>query len=147
MELVAIGMVWASLTCQQAVDPEPKGKETVKRELRKLQGTWRRVRVALEGEAKRYEHEVRITVVGDRLQSVEDGKTLSEWRIKLNPTERPKPFDLTALTVNKGKRVLGIYELAGDKLTIAFHNSGKRPRAFTSKRTGVWLEVYERVKR
>lgn len=68
---------------------------------------------------------------------------------KLDPTKEPKTIDIKDATgSNKGQTCLGIYEIEGDTLRVAFAPAGKpRPTKFTTEAdSGQWLHVWKRVK-
>ena len=93
---------------------------------------------------------------------IEDGKILwtvdgkdrgrQKGELTVDPTAKPAALDV-AITRGSaiGKKLLGIYELKGDKLTICWGEAGedKRPQAFDTKTgagRGVWLDTYQKVK-
>ncbi len=68
---------------------------------------------------------------------------------KLDPSKEPKTIDINdASGPNKDKTCLGIYELKGDELRVAFAPPGKaRPTKFTTAAdSGQWMHVWKRVK-
>jgi uncharacterized protein (TIGR03067 family) len=125
--------------------------DAVKQELKKLQGTWVIVDNTQEGkqtpellrERKRY------TIKGDRYAVSFKGaeRPLLEFRIRVDPTKKPKPIDLIGL---KTDQVIGagLYELDGDTLKICLPvGTRDRPKAIKSapgSKSGII--VYKRVK-
>jgi uncharacterized protein (TIGR03067 family) len=126
---------------------------TVKEEMKKLQGIWVRIYVEADGKKsedgkKDPEKAITLTINGDKY----DDETF-----KLDPAKNPKHINV--LTVDdKGKAITlpGIYELQGDVLKLCFpfpfegnfDKIGKRPTEFRSKRGGNdVLEVYKREKK
>jgi uncharacterized protein (TIGR03067 family) len=124
--------------------------DSAKEESAKLQGTWVRIYVDVDGKKtddgkKKSGEAVTLVVKGDKF---------GDDTFKLDPTKNPKHIDL-AIVDDKGKSIPwpGIYELKGDELKVCFPYpfEGKldkiaiRPTAFGSKRGGnEVLEVYKR---
>lgn len=65
-------------------------------------------------------------------------------------TKSPKTIDATdASGRNKGKTILGIYEIKGDEFKVSFSMPGKpRPTKFTTEKdeSGQWVHIWKRVK-
>lgn len=65
-------------------------------------------------------------------------------------TKSPKTIDATAGSgTNKGKTILGIYEVKGDEFKCSFSPPGKpRPTKFTTEKdeSGQWVHIWKRVK-
>jgi len=65
-------------------------------------------------------------------------------------TKSPKTIDATdGSGRNKGKTILGIYEIKGDEFKVSFSMPGKpRPTKFTTKKdeSGQWVHIWKRVK-
>jgi len=127
------------------------GQDTdeTKKELERLQGTWRVVSSQV-GDEKASEDEIKkrkITVKGNTLiyQPSSGPKDKREGTIKLDP--RTKAFDLN-VTFPEAGTMLAIYELKGDDLKIGFGNDGQvRPKRFEiGKENVVWLLVLKREK-
>lgn len=126
-------------------------EDPVKQELEKLQGAWIIVANTQEGketpeslrERKRY------TIKRDHYSVSFKGaeKPLLEFRIKLDPTSKPKTIDMVGLKTDK-VLLAGLYELDGDTLTICVPvGTGDRPRSIKSdagSKSGII--VYKRVK-
>jgi len=108
----------------------------------KLQGTWQMVRAEVAGKEVS-----QIALRDTRMRISKDSSSLGTFR--LDPTKEPKAIDMTpAFGPNKGKTVLGIYEIEGDDLKICVAMPGKeRPTEFTTKSgSGHALDVYRREK-
>ena len=108
--------------------------EAVKKELRKLEGTWSIV--AQEANGKREDKDKikkhDFVFEGEKL-IIKDANKSREHSIQIDPKQTPKTIDLTDA---KGDPVgRGIYKLDGDSLTIAITKPGfDRPAAFTTKK-------------
>jgi uncharacterized protein (TIGR03067 family) len=77
------------------------------------------------------------------------GDETVQGTIEINPTKKPKTIDVKPeIGTNKGKTLLGIYELDGDSLKICLALPDKdRPTAFaTAAENGQQLVVYKREK-
>jgi uncharacterized protein (TIGR03067 family) len=65
-------------------------------------------------------------------------------------TKSPKTIDATdGRGPNKGKTILGIYEIKGDEFKVSFSMPGKpRPTKFTTEKdeSGQWVHIWKRVK-
>jgi len=65
-------------------------------------------------------------------------------------TKSPKNIDATdGSGPNKGKTILGIYEIKGDEFKCSFSPPGKpRPTKFTTEKdeSGQWVHIWKRVK-
>ncbi len=65
-------------------------------------------------------------------------------------TKSPKNIDATdGSGRNKGKTILGIYEIKGDEFKVSFSMPGKpRPTNFTTEKdeSGQWVHIWKRVK-
>jgi uncharacterized protein (TIGR03067 family) len=121
-----------------------------KDELDRLQGTWNRTSAEVNGKPVSEAELKNTTLViqGDQytLKTPEGDR---KGTIKLDPTSSPKHFDLTpSAGPNKGKTLLGIYEVDGDTLRYCLALNGKdRPTEFSGKEgSGRGLFVNKRAK-
>ena len=127
-------------------------KDEAKKDLDKMQGTWRVVSWQMADEKKKTEDELKkmqVTVKGNTLiyESGEErtqGEGPRKGTIKLDPKTKALDWTFTDL----GATMLAIYELKGEDLKIGFGNDGLfRPkRMVMGKENVVWLLVLERVK-
>jgi uncharacterized protein (TIGR03067 family) len=127
--------------------PEPGPKGAIKKEWKRLNGTWEMVRVVVDG--KEQQEEVTVTLKDAKYTAQVGDEVVDEGTFKLDPTTTPKSLDITPTSgPEKGKTSLGLYEVKGDNLRICFAPEGKsRPKAFESKEgSGDILVTYKRVK-
>jgi uncharacterized protein (TIGR03067 family) len=131
----------------RGVAEDPKDT-AVKEELKKLSGTWEAVSAVEDGkELPRPKGGVQAIVDGPRWTLNVEGKAVNSGTQTVDPSKTPKTIDLVlAEGPEKGKTVLGIYELKGDELKMALAEPGgkDRPKDFSGK--GAALYVYKRVK-
>ena len=123
----------------------------VKEELERLQGTWILVGRELDGK-KATEEEVKtldgkLIQKGNRFTYTSRGdETGRRGTFKIDPTANPKQLEWTAM--GEEKKVLAIYKLEGDRLTICAGSGDKRPREFTTKPgDGQVIVIYQRQKK
>jgi uncharacterized protein (TIGR03067 family) len=125
-------------------------QDTAQGELKKLQGTWSRVSAVTNGKPAP-EEEVKqstLTIKGDKYV-LKLGDQTRQGNLKVDPTKQPKTIDIiSAQGPNKGKNLLGIYELEGDTFRYCVAAPGKeRPTEFASKPgSGTSLFVNKREK-
>jgi uncharacterized protein (TIGR03067 family) len=111
-----------------------KPDDDVKKELGKLEGTWKTV--AQEANGKREDKDKikkhDFVFEGEKL-IIKDAKKSREHSIKIDPKQTPKTIELTDPEGDPVGR--GIYKLDGDSLTIAITKpSFDRPTEFTTKK-------------
>src|SRR5713101_7826995 len=115
------------------------GAEEVKKELERFQGTWLLVgreydgKVASEDDVKAIEG--KLVLEGDKATYTsrvdEAGRQVT---FKLDPTAKPRTIEWTVTKgPAKGEKVLAIYKLEGDKLTVCAGTSERRPKEFVTK--------------
>jgi uncharacterized protein (TIGR03067 family) len=109
--------------------PKTAAKDTAREELRKLQGVWEVKSFEYKGVSKAagpYAYRF----AGEKFTFERDGKILYEGTVKLIPAKKPKSIDLVIVEgEGKGETNLGLYELDGDALKMAFDPGGKeRPK-------------------
>jgi len=121
------------------------------KELKKLEGTWATVSIEAAGQKVTDEDKIKtrkLTTKGEKY-TLKVGDETVQGTIEINPTKKPKTIDVKPeIGTNKGKTLLGIYELDGDSLKICLALPDKdRPTAFaTAAENGQQLVVYKREK-
>ena len=117
-------------------------------ERKRFEGTWQLVSAVNDGEElpKEFVKKVRV-VIKDGKFTVHVGDEIAAKDVSfvIDPTAKPSTVDDQ---LPDGRKILGIYELDGDKLTNCVAEVGKdRPTKFESKPgTGHTLRVFKRVK-
>jgi uncharacterized protein (TIGR03067 family) len=117
----------------------------------KHQGTWAVTSSIRDGQPAAADVVASIRRVVDRDHVVwkRDGKNFAGTRFEIDPTKTPRTIDLIPDGgPNRDKRVLGIYRLEGDDLTICIADVDQpRPSAFEAKPgSKQTLQTFKRVK-
>jgi uncharacterized protein (TIGR03067 family) len=125
--------------------------DAVKKEMAQLEGEWTMVSGERDGQplpdnflqnAKR--------VAKDGVSTISFGdRVYMKAKFSIDPMKKPKTIDYEIVEGdNKGKKVLGIYEIDGDKVKFCFSTPDKdRPSEFTAKAgSGNTLSVWKRKK-
>jgi uncharacterized protein (TIGR03067 family) len=124
--------------------------DAVKKELEKLQGTWKLVSGETNGEQfTADEVGYTITFTGDKFVVKRGNDVVRAGTQKLDPTKEPRSVDAQVTEgEGRGTTMLGIYELDGDTLKACFDPNGKkRPTEFkTSPDSGLFLNFFDREK-
>jgi uncharacterized protein (TIGR03067 family) len=125
------------------------GGEAGKKELEKLQGTWKVLKAVKAGDPEPADKVQKMSVViaGDKM-TLRGGKNKEEFRIKVDPSKKPVAIDLQP--PGQKKAALGIYKLEKGQLLlcVALDFKPPRPTEFTStQKTGTVLLVLERERK
>jgi uncharacterized protein (TIGR03067 family) len=146
--------------CLDVDDPQ----ESAKKELAKLEGTWRLVGAEEVGhvigreDAKKEQEE--LIFKGDTLTQRNRGNVIQDFKVSIDPSKNPKEMTLRFSKGSyEGKMCLAIYALEGDQLKICTETKlrpsrgGPRPNVFSTQKTqepskhpGVLLFILERQK-
>jgi uncharacterized protein (TIGR03067 family) len=140
--VVFLLVFWTLTGAAAAEDP-------AKEELRRHQGTWVATSSVYNGEKAPADlvRTIKRAVAGDHVVWMRGEKSFAGTRIELYPREEPKAIDVIPDGgPNRGHRVLGIYKLEGNALTICMASPGQvRPREFKAdKGSGHTLRTFER---
>jgi uncharacterized protein (TIGR03067 family) len=124
--------------------------EAVRKEYARFRGTWKIVSMEAEGMKlpEALFKNSRLALEGDRFTHTE-GTATYRGTFKLDLTKKPRQIDIVFTEgPEKGKTVLGIYELEGDTYRLCISLTGKeRPKEFASKAgSGHVIEVLQREK-
>lgn len=118
-----------------SVTDDPKG-DAAKQELSRHRGTWQVTSLVREGRESSPEINRSIVreVDGDHVVWKRDGQSFAGTTISLDPKADPPAIDVIPDGgPSRGERVLGIYKLDGDALTICMASpGGPRPRTFAA---------------
>lgn len=125
-------------------------EDDAKKELAKMQGTWRVVSVVINGEKLKDEDikDDRLIIKGTKF-TLQGKKQLLDGALTLDPSKSPK--HLNALAAGADLKVIesvGIYELTGDTLKVCYSVApNPRPTDFKAEeKSGRALVIYQRTK-
>jgi uncharacterized protein (TIGR03067 family) len=115
-----------------AVSVRAEDKEAVKKDLELLQGEWSMLMP--DGSGKTISDSKRVCK-GDETTVTFGGRLMMKAKFAIDPAKKPKTIDYEILDgEGKGKKRLGIYELATDTVKFCFGTpGGERPTDFSSK--------------
>jgi uncharacterized protein (TIGR03067 family) len=146
MRYLVVGLVvtWLSVCASRAGDER-------KEELKKHQGTWAVSSSTFDGQraADDVVCSIKRVVADDRVVWKRNGKRFGATKFEVDPSREPKGIDVILDGgPNRTERVLGIYKLKGDELTICMATAGQpRPKEFKAgKGSGCTLRTYRREK-
>jgi uncharacterized protein (TIGR03067 family) len=125
------------------------GQDAVKKELAKMQGTWKVVCVVINGQELKEDDikDDRLIIKDDRFM-LKGGKQQLEGKLTLDPGKTPKELDAEATGSDKKvTKSVGIYQLTGDTLKVCYSvPPNERPTEFTSEpKSARALVVYKKV--
>jgi uncharacterized protein (TIGR03067 family) len=123
------------------------GEGAVKEELERHQGTWVVTSSIFDGQPApaAIVRSIKRIVTSDHVVWKRDGKSFAGTKVELDPAAEPKAIDVIPDGGrNRGERVLGIYKLEGDRLTICMAAPGRpRPKEFKAgKGSGCTLRTF-----
>jgi uncharacterized protein (TIGR03067 family) len=127
------------------------GDDQGKKELEKLQGTWRYVSFEIDGNKMPEEKVKKITITcnGEKWVIREGDKVSTAGTHKLDATKEPHEIDWVFTQGEaRGATLRGIYEFKGDTIRLCFSDpQGKeRPKSFTAG-PGQFVAVIRREKK
>jgi uncharacterized protein (TIGR03067 family) len=107
-------------------------EDAAKKELAKLQGTWKIVSVERAGKEKEQPKDSVSVLTGNKFATKSGDKVVRAGTLKVDPTQTPKATDVTYTAgPDKGQTLRGIYELDGDTWRICYSGPGdERPKGF-----------------
>ena len=143
-------MLWI-LVVLALVGAEPAVEDRGQKELDRLQGTWKVLRVDVNGAPMPLKafQKVTILVKGDEITFTLEDKIYDKLTFDPDPTTKPRSADLRHTSgLKKGVRERAIYELQGDQLKLCIAQPRqKRPTDFISEEgTGQQLFLLKRAK-
>jgi len=122
--------------------------DAIKKEMDRLQGTWKVVKAIKERDEKSAEElkKMQVVIVGNKM-TVKSGDSDDTTPFTIDPSKKPASIDLT---IEQAKPTIqGIYELDKDTLKICVGLEGnKRPTEFKSAaNSGTSLLILQREKK
>ena len=125
--------------------------EAIKKDIAQLQGEWSMVSGSADGYAlpDAMRETAKRVCKGDETTVTIGAQLLMKAKFTIDPSRKPKIIDYQMIDgPTKGKKQLGIYEVAGDTAKFCFGSPGsERPTDFTSKPgDGRTLSVWKRKK-
>ena len=126
--------------------------DAVKKEMKKLEGTWKVVSLEMNGNKFSEEqlNAVKKMVIKGNKYTIHLANNEVTMTFKVDPSKKPKAIDSTYEDQNgETVKAKGIYELKGDTLKVCrtTKTDAKRPTKFASKAdSGLILVVYKRAK-
>ncbi|HYH65535.1 MAG TPA: sigma-70 family RNA polymerase sigma factor [Urbifossiella sp.] len=105
-------------------------QEPARPDKERIRGTWT-VEAVTDGGRERNPENPKMVITAEKLTIKSGDRVEAEGTYELDPTKTPRWIDITG----KDRKVLGIYRLDGDKLTICLneHADGDRPTKFASE--------------
>jgi uncharacterized protein (TIGR03067 family) len=152
MRCSLFGLLVVGLLLSATASADDSKDETIKKDRKRIEGTWRVTALTINGNKAKDEDAKKITVVNgdDGTWSVRsEGKEISKGNSTFDPTKKPKTIDFTPIEGGgKGDKFLGIYQLGTDTRKLCFAPAGKdRPTKFSSTPENQHILVtFERVK-
>jgi uncharacterized protein (TIGR03067 family) len=141
--LAIVGLVFGIAIADDA-------EEAVKKDRKKIEGTWRAVSVEIGGTKMAEDEARKITVVNRADGSwtlFSEHKEVGKGTSTIDPSKKPKTIDLEITSDGTPKTHLGIYELGDKSRKLCFAPPDKpRPTEFASASgSEVILVTFERV--
>jgi uncharacterized protein (TIGR03067 family) len=142
-----LALALAAGTNLWAAPDKPSKEDPVKKEMKKLEGTWTVVTQEREGKPVKNSKGT-FTFAKSKLTIRWDKDEEKGGKVKLDPTKSPKEMDIVADTPGGEVKLKGIYQIKGDSLKMCIdQKGGERPAKFTTKAgTGQILIVLKRAK-
>lgn len=115
---------------------DPGKPDSIEKELRRFQGTWKIKTLESDGNRAPVEfvESLRLVFKGDSMTFVPGEPGFTNFENRIDPNLKPATIDMThADGTNQGKTRKGIYPLEGDRLRFCFGNTDERPDDFSMK--------------
>jgi uncharacterized protein (TIGR03067 family) len=115
-----------------------QAQEPASREIERHQGTWLAISFRRDGQETPQDivRSITRTVLQDHVVWKRNGKSFAGTAMVLDPGQSPRAIDVIADGgPSRDKRVLGIYRLENDRLTICMADADQpRPKDFTAEK-------------
>ncbi len=150
LRFLVVGILAASVAAIAAGDDAKD--EAIKKDRKRIQGTWRIVTAVLNGQELKEEETKKFTVVNGNdgtWKLLAGSEKSSSGTSTIDPTKNPKNIDFTAVDqAGNEEHYLGIYELGENTRKLCFSKPGmNRPTEFASTaESGTSLVTFERAK-
>ncbi len=138
----------AVVICCVAASLWAGGDDDAAKDRKKFQGAWKVVAMEVAGKKVPDESlnkiEMRLVFKDNRYEEQVLGKTREDGQVKLDPSKKPKHFDLVIESGNdKGKLQPGLYEFDGEAIRIALARPGdkERPTGFSTKEDSLHVVI------
>jgi uncharacterized protein (TIGR03067 family) len=145
--------VWLVAAAALLIAADDAKEAAVKQDREKMAGTWIGVSIEMDGNKLDDEAAENMSVTFDvegKFTVKVDGDEFMTGNCKLDPTKDPKEVDYAWTQDGVQKRIVAIYKLDGDKLTVCGADEGddSRPKEFASKSGSRQTQLtYKRDKR
>jgi uncharacterized protein (TIGR03067 family) len=111
-----------------------------------LQGTWKLVKIEKAGTTQAVKageaDYFQLTITGDKI-TVQFSSGQEDGTFKVDAEKKPKSIDISPNTSeDKGKTILGIYDLQGNQLRLCVADAGVKKRPTEFKSTSEEIVVY-----
>jgi len=139
-----------ALTATSLIAAEPSKQEFLKRDLNGIQGSWKLVALAFDGQPAPPEivSTLKLVFKDDTLAFKPGEPGFTNYKYKLDPAITPASFTMIhAGGTNKGESESGFYSLVGDQLKICFGRGNQRPNELAARAgSGQSMYTLEREK-
>jgi uncharacterized protein (TIGR03067 family) len=125
-----------SLLLLALVMPAADPKEDAKKDLEKMQGTWKVQKLVNNGTEAPAEVVAKMSVVieKNKMTVQSEGRPGEVAEVTLDPSQKPAHYDFTPTNPNDNKPRQGLYKFDGDKLYLCWtRGGGGRPKDLESK--------------
>lgn len=146
-------VVFLAVALVSAADDQPvKPSPAALAEMKKMEGTWTVETFVVDGDGSLRvtdRDKMRLVVKGDTRTAYRGDEVAAKATYRIDPASDPKTIDITITEgpdAAKGRTLIGINELAGDRFTVCLARAGfARPKKLAAAE-GTYFQVYKRSK-